>query len=178
MTRRGLRGCARRRWFDDPYRPALTHEEWVSAGRHESLFCARPPASPARDTNPSNGWKSQPLLGLVSGGPDGGRASGMSHRRRKRGFRDGFEVNEVVRCLWRRTGGRRRAEYGRAVAGQGHAPVGGAAQEPADLRPQLENAAQGIRILGGLQVVGEIRVGGEEPILAQGAQRVAGGVRP
>jgi hypothetical protein len=102
----------------------------------------------------------------------------MSHRRRKRGFRDGFKVNEGVRRPRRRAGGRRRAECGRAVAGQGHAPVGLATHEPADLRPQLENAAQGIRVLGGVQVVGEIRVGGEEPILAQGAQRVAGGVRP
>jgi hypothetical protein len=28
----------------------LTHEEWVNAGRYESWFGARPPASPARDT--------------------------------------------------------------------------------------------------------------------------------
>ncbi len=35
------------------YQPALmlTHRR-VNAGCHESLFCARPPANPARDTNP------------------------------------------------------------------------------------------------------------------------------
>ena len=102
----------------------------------------------------------------------------MSHRRRKRGFRDGFEVNEGVRWHWRRAGGRRRAECGRAVAGQGHAPVGRAAQEPAEFGAQLENPAQGVGILGGIQIVGEIGVGGEEPILAQGAERVARVVRP
>jgi len=26
----------------------LTHEEWVNAGRYDSLFGARPPANPAR----------------------------------------------------------------------------------------------------------------------------------
>jgi hypothetical protein len=63
------------------------------------------------------------------------------------------------------------------MAGQGHAPVGPAAQQPADLRPQLEQAAQGVGILGGLQVVGEIGAGGEEPVLAQEVLRAAGGVR-
>ena len=29
----------------------LTHEAWVNAGRHESWLGARPPASPARDTD-------------------------------------------------------------------------------------------------------------------------------
>jgi hypothetical protein len=61
------------------------------------------------------------------------------------------------------------------VAGQGHAPVGPAAQEPADLGPELEDAAQGMGILDGVQVVAEIGAGGEEPILAQGAQRAARG---
>jgi hypothetical protein len=63
------------------------------------------------------------------------------------------------------------------VAGQGHAAVGLAAQEPAQLRPQPEKAAQDIGILGGVQVVAEIGVRGEEPVLAQCVARAAGGVR-
>jgi hypothetical protein len=57
----------RREVGEDSYQPAfvLTHEEWVNAGRHASLFGARPPAIPARDTNPWNGRKSRPFQGLV-----------------------------------------------------------------------------------------------------------------
>jgi hypothetical protein len=49
------------------YQPlfASTHEEWADAGWYESLFCAPPPASPARDTNPGNRRKSRRLPGLV-----------------------------------------------------------------------------------------------------------------
>ncbi len=38
----------------DSYQPAqvLTHEEWVNAGRYQSLFGAPPAANPARNTNP------------------------------------------------------------------------------------------------------------------------------
>jgi hypothetical protein len=68
-----------------------------------------------------------------------------------------------------------RKDFGRAVARQGDAAVGVAAQKPAELRPQLEQAAQGVGVLGGVQVFGEIAVGGEEPVLAQSAQGVAGG---
>ena len=32
----------------------MTHEEWVNAGRYESLFGAPPPANPVRDTNRRN----------------------------------------------------------------------------------------------------------------------------
>ena len=68
-----------------------------------------------------------------------------------------------------------RKDFGRAVARQGDAAVGVAAQKPAEFGPQLEQAAQGVGALGGVQVFGEIAVGGEEPVLAQGAQGVAGG---
>ena len=77
-----------------------------------------------------------------------------------------------------RAGSLRRARYGRTLAGQGHAAVGGAAQKPAELRPQLENAAQGVRGLGALQVFAEIGVGGEEPVLAQEVPRAARGLGP
>ena len=75
----------------------------------------------------------------------------------------------------RGTGGLRRAGYGRALAGPGHAAVGVAAHEPADFGAELEQAAQGVGVFGGVQVFGEGAVRGEEPVLAQGAQGVAGG---
>ena len=100
----------------------------------------------------------------------------MSRRRGTRGFGDGFGVTGGVHGPWGRAGGLRRAGYGRAMAGQGHAAVGGAAQEPAEFGAKLENAAEGVGILGGVQVVGEIGVGGEEPVLAQEVARAGGGL--
>ena len=73
-------------------------------------------------------------------------------------------------------GGLRGTEYGRTVAGEGHAAVRGAAHEPAELGAELEQAAQDVGVLGGLQVVAEVGVGGEQPVLAQGAQRAGLGV--
>jgi hypothetical protein len=101
----------------------------------------------------------------------------MSRRRGTRGCGDGFGVNLGVRALGGRAGGLRGAGGGRAVAGQGHAAVAGAAHEPADEGAQLEEAAEGVRIPGGVQVLGEGGGVGEEPVLAQGAQRAAGGLR-
>ena len=71
-----------------------------------------------------------------------------------------------------------RKDFGRAVARQGDAAVGVAAHEPAEFGPQLEQAAQGVGVLGGVQVFGEIAVGGEEPVLAQEVPCAARGLGP
>ena len=102
---------------------------------------------------------------------------GVSRRRGTRGFGDGFGVILGVRRLWRGAGGVRGAECGRAVAGESHAAVAGAAHEPADHGAELEEAAEGVRIPGGVQVFGEVGVLGEEPVLAEAAQGAAGGFR-
>ena len=99
----------------------------------------------------------------------------MSRRRRRRGFGGGFGVNLGVDAPGRRAGGLFRAGYGRGVARRGHAAVGVAAHEPADFGAELEQATQGEGVFGGVQVFGEGAVRGEEPVLAQGAQGVAGG---
>ena len=104
-----------------------------------------------------------------------GRHGGVSRRRGMRGFGGGFRMGLGVDAPWRRAGGLLRTGYGRGKARGGHAAVGMAAHEPADFRAQLENAAQGVGIPGGVQVFAEGAVGGEEPVLAQGAQGAAGG---
>ena len=101
----------------------------------------------------------------------------MRQRRRRRGFNDGFGVNSGLGRLWWRAGGRRGAQYGRKLAGEGHAAIGLAAHEPADFGAQAEEATQDIGILGGVQILAEIGVGGEEPILTQAGHLLARDLR-
>jgi hypothetical protein len=58
--------------------------------------------------------------------------------------------------LWRCAGGERRAGYGRALAGQGHALGGGAAQDVADPGALAADFAQGTVVPGGVRVFGGV----------------------
>ena len=97
----------------------------------------------------------------------------MTHRRGARGFGDGFGVILGVRPPWRPAGGLGRAEYGRAVAGQGHALGAVAAHKPAEPGAQAKQPAQDI----GVPVLVFAGAGGdgEEPVLLRAAQGVARG---
>jgi hypothetical protein len=100
----------------------------------------------------------------------------MSHRRGTRGCCDGFGVILGVRRPWGRAGGRRRGEYGRAVAQQGQAAVGLAAQQPAEFGAGAAEAAQLVPVLGGVRVFVGVGVRGEEPVLARQAHHIARGL--
>ncbi len=75
----------------------------------------------------------------------------------------------------RRAGGLLRREYGRAVAGRGHAAVGGAAQEPAEFGTGAAQETELAPVLEGVLVLIRAAMRGDEPILAREAQEAAAG---
>ena len=77
--------------------------------------------------------------------------------------------------LGRRAGGLRRGEYGRAMAQRGHAAVGLAVQEPAELGADAAKAADLVPVEGRVLVVAGGAVRGQEPVLARNAQEAAPG---
>ncbi len=78
---------------------------------------------------------------------------------------------------WGRAGGLGGAEYGRAVAGQGHAFGAVAAHQPAEAGAQAKKPAQDVGVPVGVRVFAGVGGDGEEPILGRAAQRAAGDPR-